>query len=120
MTPFTIIQMLLAILANTGATLLLRSASTSGDGAALINRSAMTHGGGALVLYGGSFVLYAVILRKLPPFVAYAIITFGTQILLTWLAFSNSATDSKATALDLIALGFIATGLITLAASHAR
>jgi multidrug transporter EmrE-like cation transporter len=119
MTPFTIMQMLLAVLANTGATLLLRTASTSG-GASLISRSTITHGGGALFLYGGSFVLYALILRKLPPFVAYAIITFGTQILLTWLAFSSSAPNSKATMLDLIALGFIATGLITLAASHAR
>ena len=110
----------MAILANTGATIFLKTASTFSTGNTLVNRTTVTYGGGALFLYGASFLLYALILRKLLPFVAYALITFGTQILLTWLAFSNTAINDKASALDLAALGFIATGLIILAASHAR
>jgi small multidrug resistance pump len=72
-----------AVLCNVGASLLIKTSASTHDAAAgsqgfLANGLIAT----AIALYGASFVFYALVLRELDVSKAYALITFGTQVVL--------------------------------------
>lgn len=84
MTLLNALLLLLGVLSNAGASVLIKLASAPGAGLqALLTRPLLYAG---LTLYGAAFVLYALVLQRLPLGVAQPLLTGGALITVTLLS----------------------------------
>jgi small multidrug resistance pump len=122
MSALTVLEILSAIGCNVSATLLLRRFVTaSGVSLSDLSLSALPQlvvPVIALAFYGAAFVLYALVLRVLPVSRAYALITFGAQVVLAIIGVAFLGERLRLT--DVFGMALVLGGLTMLALNAAE